>query len=98
MSDFDSLENSREYRFGEWYRYTKTRPLACQPLMKNYWQCFDYYHFVKKEDAGESRAKCLEKFNYEECFNENKTKLIENWPLNVKITLPQGAAEEESEE
>lgn len=92
------MENSREYRFKEWLRYTRTRPYVCQPLMKNYWQCFDYYKFTKGEEETEARTKCLEKFNYEECFTENKEKLRENWIYNVEeIESPFKAGGDESE-
>jgi hypothetical protein len=76
------LENSRQYRMQEWKRYMRTRPLACWPVMKNYYQCFDHYRFDKNEDEGAAKAKCFEKFNYQECFDENKDKLRENWIFN----------------
>lgn len=97
-SDFKGLESSREYRFKEWLRYTRTRPYVCQPLMKNFWQCFDHHHFVMKEDAGDAKSKCLEKFNYEECFKENSSLLKENWAKNVQIYSAAGGDEEEEEE
>jgi len=52
---------------------------------------------MKKEDESESKSKCLEKFNYLECFSENKAKLKENWALNVKFYEPAGSVEEEEE-
>jgi hypothetical protein len=98
MSDNLVLQNSREYRFKEWLKYTRTRPFACQSLMKNFWQCFDHYRFTKSEEEGEAKSKCLEKFNYSECFIENKEKLLENWPLNVQIYDPSGSGGEEEDE
>jgi hypothetical protein len=84
MSEFKGFEYTREYRFREWIRYTKTRPYVCQPIMKNFWQCFDYSHFTKNIDEAEAKTQCLEKFNYEECFKENSDKLFENLPKNVQ--------------
>jgi len=98
MSENKGFEFTREYRFKEWLRFTRTRPYACQPLMKNFWQCFDHYHFQKLQDENETRTKCLEKFNYEECFNENKEKMIENWCLNIEEIVPEGAGGGEEEE
>ncbi len=66
--------------------------------MKNFWQCFDYFHFQKNQDENETRLNCLEKFNYLECFNENKEKMIENWCLNVEEIIPEGAGGGEEEE
>jgi hypothetical protein len=93
-----SFENSREYKFKEFLRYTRTRPYACQPLMKNFWQCFDYFHYQKNQDEIESKRNCLEKFNFLECVNENKEKCLENWMFNVEVNLPEGAAAGEEEE
>jgi hypothetical protein len=84
MSEKQGIEASREYRFKEFLRYTRTKPYACQPLMKQFYQCFDFYHFQKNEGEEEAKAKCFEKFNYEECFTENKDKLRENWQLNLE--------------
>ncbi len=92
------LDTSREYRFKEFLRYTRTRPYACQPLMKNFWQCFDHYVFNKNEDESEVKTKCLEKFNFEECFKENKTLLQENWAMNVGFHEPAGASGGDEEE
>jgi hypothetical protein len=92
------MEKTREYRFREFLRYTRGRPYVCQPLMKNFWQCFDYTHFTKNVDESEAKSQCLEKFNYEECFKENKDKLYENLPFNVEeISLGGGGDEEEEE-
>jgi hypothetical protein len=77
------MENSREYRHKEWIKYLRTRPYACWPVMKNYYQCFDHYKFDKNEDEASAKAKCFEKFNYQECFNENKEQLRENWIYNI---------------
>jgi hypothetical protein len=98
MSDFRGFEHIREYRFREWLRFTKTRPYVCQPLMKNFWQCFDHFHFDKNMEEADAKTNCLEKFNYEECFNENKEKLIENRKYNFNVVVPSSAAGEEEEE
>ncbi len=84
MSDKPGIEGSREYRFKEWLRFTKTRPYVCQPLLKGFYQCFDYYHFVKNQDEDSTKVKCLEKFNYEECLTENKDLCFENWIYNIE--------------
>ena len=93
----DIFDNSREYRFLEWRKYTQTRPYSCQGLMKNFWQCFDNFRFIKNFDEVESKTNCLEKFNYEECLSENKEKLFENWIYNTseKEVEEQVAEEEE---
>ena len=80
-----SLDNSREYKHKQWIRYIKTRPYTCWPLMKNYFQCYDYNHYEKNEEESAAKQLCLEKFNYEECLTENKDKLRENWIYNVEI-------------
>jgi hypothetical protein len=80
-----SLDNSREYSQKAWIRFLKTRPSACWPLMKNYYQCFDHFHFEKNQDKDSAKTTCLEKFNYEECLTENKEKLKENWIYNLEI-------------
>lgn len=74
--------DSREYKHKEAIRYVRSQPLACQGIMKNYFQCVDYYHFEKKQDFTTVGTNCLEKFNYKECLNENKDKIFENWYLN----------------
>ena len=98
MSEFKGFEFTREYRFREWVRYTKTRPYVCQPLMKNYWQCFDHLHFSNNLDELKAKTQCLEKFNYEECFEENKEILFENLPKNAYEYVPVKATAEEEEE
>lgn len=99
MSEFQGFEQTREYRFREWLRYTRSRPYACQPLMKNFWQCFDYFHYNKNIDETEAKTTCLEKFNYEQCFNEHKDILFENLKNKVEIIMPDipGGGEEEEE-
>ena len=99
MSEIQGFEPTREYRFKEWLRFTRSRPYACQSLMKNFWQCFDYYHFDKKLEESEAKSSCLEKFNFEDCLNENKDKLFVNLKKNVEIMMPElpGGGEEEEE-
>ena len=98
MSGSTGFENTREYKFREWVRYTRTRPYVCQPLMKNFWQCYDYFHFGKNLEDSEAKSQCLEKFNYEECFNENKDKLYENLPYNIEeLVIGDAGGDEEDE-
>jgi hypothetical protein len=80
---------SREYKFKEFLRYTRTRPYTCQSLMKNFWQCFDFTHFEKGNDEESAKASCLEKFNFQQCLEENKEKLWENWQFNVTEVEPE---------
>lgn len=80
----DALHSSREYRFKEFRRYTRTRPYTCQGLMKQFYQCFDYSHFQKNIDEESAKKDCLEKFNFEECLTENKDLLKENWVYHVE--------------
>ncbi len=96
MSEY--LQNSREYRFIEWLRFTRSRPIACQPIMKNFYQCFDHHRFNLSLDESEAKSKCLEEFNYEECFTENFPKLKENWPRNVDFIQLGGGGDEEDED
>jgi hypothetical protein len=98
MSDFKGFEFTREYQFKEWLRYTRSRPFVCQPFMKNYWQCFDHFHFGKNVEEGEAKSNCLEKFNYVECLNENKERWRENWVYNGEAIFPEGGAGGEEEE
>lgn len=78
--------DSREYKHKEAIRYTRSRPLACQGIMKNYFQCVDYYHYDKNQELNSVSEKCLEKFNYKECLVDNKEKIWENWYLNTEQT------------
>ena len=98
MSEFKGFEQTREYRFREFLRYTRTRPYVCQPLMKNFWQCFEFNHFDKNVEESEAKTQCLEKFNFEECFKENKDKLFENQAMRVEELSLGGDAGEEEEE
>ena len=76
--------DSREYRHKELIRQIRTMPLACQSIMKNYYQCVDYYHFDKNKDLSTSEGNCLEKFNFNDCLAENKDRLRENWIFNTE--------------
>jgi hypothetical protein len=98
MSEFKGFEQTREYRFREFLRYTRTRPYVCQPLMKNFWQCFEFNHFDKNVEESEAKTQCLEKFNFEECFKENKDKLYENQAFRVEEISLGGDAGDEDEE
>jgi hypothetical protein len=98
MSDFKGFEFSREYRFKEWLKFTRSKPFVCQPIMKNFWQCFDHFHFNKLVEESEAKLQCLEKLNYEECFKENSSKLFENTVLNAEEYIPAGAGGSEDEE
>lgn len=93
-----TFDKTREYRFKEFRRFTRTRPYDCQGLMKNFWQCFDYFHFQKNEEEPKAYSDCMEKFNYEECLTENKPKLWENWKYNAKYAASEEGGEEEEEE
>lgn len=82
--DTIDFENTREYKFKEFRRFTRSRPFACQPIMKQFWGCFDHFRFIKNNEEADSKTTCLEKFNYEECLTENKQKCLENWKYNVE--------------
>jgi hypothetical protein len=76
--------DSREYKHKEAIRFIRSKPLVCQPIMKNYFQCVGYYHHEKNQDLPTVEASCLEKFNFQECFTENKERLKENWIFNAE--------------
>ncbi len=76
------MDSSREVLHIQRIEYIKSRPLACQGILKNFYQCSNFYEYEKEQSSCEAKEKCLEKFNYVECLEENRAKCFENWILN----------------
>jgi len=76
------MDSSREALHLLRIKYVKSRPLACQGILKNFYQCSNFYEYEKGESATEAKEKCLEKFNFNECLEENRAKCFENWIFN----------------
>lgn len=76
------MDSSREVLHIQRIEYIKSRPLACQALLKNFYQCTNFYEYEKEQSAADAKEKCLEKFNYVECLEENRAKCFENWIFN----------------
>lgn len=60
-------------------QFVQKAPVECRVLLKNYFQCVDYYQYTKNEsDVPSIKANCQEKFNYDECLTENLDKQYKN--------------------
>ena len=75
------MDASRELLHLQRIEFIKSKPEACQGLLKNFYQCTDFFEYEKENTSSEAREKCLEKFNYVECLQENKTE-SSSWIFN----------------
>ena len=76
------MDSSREMLHLQRIAYIKSRPFACQGLMKQFYQCSNHHEYEKGLSSEEGKGVCLEKFNYLECLEENRAKCFENWIFN----------------
>lgn len=89
----DFLFNNKFFKRQERVRFALSQPSECRPMIKEYFQCTDYFQYNKKQSASEAEKSCVD-YDYTDCLIQNNRGLFDNKIFNVN-TIKRSSKEDE---